>query len=281
LALAVRAIALTLLVSLVPACGQLGRTIGNLKRALALAPPPARKPTGRATGAAPAWVICLDWTASYPASVRRQALHELAGDLSGLAYPGSPGATVWVRKIVADSFSPTAELFKFSAPAIPPMPPRPVRSAHPLDWRPVYGAYRRSKGAVTAKLQAAQAGLARDAQRLLALRQHVAYSSDIWGCISAASQLLAGQRGARNLVLITDGRRWGGQQILHSINLASVQVRFVDFLCRQAAACSRVMARWTRALTAEGATSVSFFRPESDSGFFGSRSDDPRPGGPR
>src|SRR5262245_20210804 len=89
--LAARAVALTLLLGLVPACSQLGRTIGNLKQALTTAPPPGRKLTRQPTGAAPAWVICLDWTASYPASTRWQALHELADDLGGLAYPGSPG----------------------------------------------------------------------------------------------------------------------------------------------------------------------------------------------
>jgi hypothetical protein len=270
-----RAAALVIVLGMVPACGPLGGAIGNLKKALVAPSPSGAQPTSHALTPVPTWVVCLDWTGSYPASSRRQAQDQLAGDLNELAYPGSPGAIVWIRKIVANSFGPASELFKFSVAAIPAMPRHPSRNTHPLNWPSVKRAYSRARGSVIARLRSARANLAMDASRVQALRSHVAHSSDIWGCVSAASQLLTQEHGLRTLIIVTDGRAWGGQQKLRQVDLKGVRVIFAYFLCSRAASCSHVMAIWAHALATDGAASVRFLRPETTYSFFRSPLPDP------
>jgi hypothetical protein len=140
----------------------------------------------------------------------------------------------------------------------------PIRSIGPRWKRRT----REKSSAVTLQLKAARAILAKEGRQLLALWEPVAYSSDIWGCISAASQLLSSVQGARNLILVTDAEPWGAQQRLPQVDLAGVRVTFAYFVCWRAVRCSRLTAMWGHALSARGAAPVRFFRPESSSGLF-------------
>ncbi len=252
---------------LVTGCAQLQQGAKAVSSAVTGAPRRSAPPTRPA--AAGRWVVCADETASYPQDDRAAALSQRAGDLETLAFPGSPGATVWVRKIGADSFSPSAGLLRFSVPAIPAMPRRPSRNDHPVDWPSTKRAYAHAVTEVAGRLRGVRAELAADAAQVRSLHVPVEYSSDIWGCISAASQLLSGGRGTRNLILVTDARPWGSQQQLPRLSLAGMRVTFGSYVCQQAVSCSRVMSMWARELSGLGAASVRFFRPEASFSFFG------------
>lgn len=247
-----------------------------LESPLQSSPTPEPTPTPIVTPAPPPlpWVIgiCLDISGSYPREHRLEGQKYLRDQLLSLVRPGFPGAKVFLRKIMENSYSPTARIGEFSIPAVPTPPPTPMpllTPSNPLDrrewsrkatWTPE--AFERLRADYERDLRKVQAQVQNELRPLESFDvENPAPRSDIWGCIASFSETIARVPGsARWLLLVTDLEMAGVQQKLSELTLPRVFVRVLFFHCTQARVCEERQRFWRDVFLKSGASDFRIYR---------------------
>lgn len=181
------------------------------------------------------YVLCLDTTAyPYLGKVVKAVAQELMSDVT----PGNVPEQVDVQAISADSLSPAAELMPpIVVPKIPPQPTPPDPNVD-IGGTAAYQqavAYYNSQLAVMRQAGAAAAAqLSPELQQLATLNPPEANLTDIWGCVTQASMILAGAPTgySKYLVLATDLQEAGPQNV-GNIDLQDVTVSVADYDCAE------------------------------------------------
>lgn len=214
--------------------------------------------------------MCADFSSSVDPSFPRTALRALSDvvrrwpSAASTASAGPASATssldVYARVIVdsADSFGPQGEIANGSVPSVPSLVAAPTASAHPQDLDGAMASWLTMQSAVNAMRKAAQGVALSLATLLREFSKPPSDGTDIWGCLSALAETLP-TSGRRLLVLVTDLAQYGQPQRMGRLNGVRV---LVVHICTRAETCQAQEDQWRVNLTAIGAASVRFVRPE-------------------
>lgn len=240
-------------------------------------PTPAPSPTPTPMPPPAHVVICIDRSGSYQ-EWTRPALIAIADLIPELAAPG-PGWRLDLRWIESNSYRPEAHIGALELPPLLPLPePMPTFTPWPTPENPLMD-YEPTRQAQATRQAAAEErqGEVRDriqrsyedarqkarefAEGLRRLQPEVALRSDVWGCVTKASELFASRPASARWLLIASDLEEAGEQQKNSVKLSGVHVRIVFWKATKAAQAQRIRETWTRWFQNAGAADVRFLDP--------------------
>lgn len=176
-----------------------------------------------------------------------------SGDPRG-GRPGTPGLELHLRQVGTASFGPGGEVLAGAISPVPAIPARPEVTDPDFvtanrAWRDAVAA----ADAAAAQVRVASAALAARVRQVTLTRG----GSEIAGCVSALAQTLPA--GLRRILVVSDLVQIGQPQIAGDLTGTDV---LVVHQCRVATACDGQEREFATSLSARGAASIRFIRPE-------------------
>ncbi len=170
--------------------------------------------------------------------------------------PPQPGLNLMVRQVETNSFQSANTFVSIAVPAVPGLAPQPtVTSSNFVSEEPTWD---HDKATQTADESAAAGDAVQGAASIQNMQLETWQNSDVAGCVSALATTTAS--GPRRFVLASDLEQDEPPQIAG--NLHDTEILVIQPCDTTAAGCAALQSQWQALLSAQGASSITFVRPE-------------------
>lgn len=227
--------------------------------------PPAVPEVVPAGSDAPTGVVaCLDGSLSFGPDWWSHVTDHLGRAIESHPTQGSGELTLWVRTI--DAASADRGLTPLVVPPVAFEPAEPDYDAHPFEAGQLRTDYQTALTDVAHQQDRAVQAARQAAAEVAELAYPAATTTDVWGCLQVATELLAGIDGRRVVLLASDLEHDAVMLDPTTVPLDGIDVLVAPWKCEDTTHCPQLRAQWTDQLGELGAESVEIRRPESPLG---------------